>query len=233
MKKFLDNKRNKTTLIGIGVFSIYFVVTLLKGIPLNWLDLKDLSEFESLLYSLLISAMMLGVIIYIYNEKLKLMYKDIKKNHKKYFSKYIKYWLAALFFMALSNLIILSFKDNAIPNNEQIIRMFFNTNPIMIFLSAVIIAPILEELVFRQAFRDMFSDDIMFIFMSAATFGLFHVIGSATSLFDLVYIIPYTIPGIAFSLMLKETDNIIVPMGFHFLHNGILIALQFVLLIFG
>ncbi len=233
MKEFFCNKRNKTCLIGIVVFTIYSFTTLLKGVPLSWLDIKENNETILLLYSLVVSILLIGVITFIYKDKLKLKYEDLKKNHKKYFSNSLKYWLFASLFMALSNLVVLTFMESNLPTNEKIIRSFFGSNPIIVFASAVIVAPILEELVFRQGFRDMFSGNLMFIFMSSFTFGAFHVVSNANALIDFVYIIPYAIPAIAFGLMLKETDNIFVPMGFHLLHNGILIALQFAILIFG
>ncbi|MDD2181363.1 MAG: CPBP family intramembrane metalloprotease [Bacilli bacterium] len=233
MKEFFYSKRNKISLIGIGVFAIYSFITLFRGLPLQWLDMTEISETGALIYSLLVSIIIVGIISYIYADKLRNNFDDLKKNHKHYFEKHLKYWLFALLFMALFNLLILTFMPNDLPMNEEVVRDFFGSNPIIVFLSAVLIAPILEELVFRQGFRDMFSDDAVFIFMSSLTFGAFHVVGTATSFIDLVYIIPYAIPAIAFGLMLKETDNVLVPIGFHFLHNGFLIALQFVFLIFG
>ena len=233
MKEFFYSKRNKISLTGIGVFAIYSLITLFRGLPLQLLGITNISETGALIYSLLISIILVGIISYIYADKLRDNFDDLKNNHKKYFSKYLKYWLFALLFMALSNLLILTFTVNDLPMNEEVIRGFFGSNPIIVFLSAVFVAPILEELVFRQGFRDMFADDTVFIFMSALTFGALHVVGTATSFVDLIYIIPYAVPAIAFGLMLKETDNVLVPIGFHFVHNGVLIALQFILLIFG
>ena len=105
--------------------------------------------------------------------------------------------------------------------------------PIYTFISAVIIAPFLEELVFRKSFRDMFSNNLLFIILSGLTFGAFHVIGSFETLFDLIYIIPYSIPGFVFAYTLSKSKNIFVPIGLHFLHNGILMALQTFLMLFS
>lgn len=228
-----NNKKNKTILIGIGVFFLYSIVNLFKGYPLHLLGIKSLNENMALLYSLIVSLILVITIIFIYKDKLKLNFRDLLLNHKTYFKKYLKYWLFALFFMALTNLIILNFSPNELPTNEEAIRKLFTASPIMMFISAVVIAPVLEELVFRQSFRNIFKDDMLFIVFSSFIFGSFHVIGSFTELVDFIYIIPYSIPAVAFALMLKETDNILVPTGFHFLHNGVLIALQFLLLILG
>ncbi|MFA5603941.1 MAG: type II CAAX endopeptidase family protein [Bacilli bacterium] len=227
------NNKNKNILIGTGVFLLYLIVTLFKGYPLHLLGIENLSENVALLYSLFVSLLLVAIIIFIYRDKLKLSIRDLKLNHKTYFAKYLKYWLFALFLMSLTNLIIINFSPNDLPTNEEAIRNLFSVSPIIVFISAVLIAPVLEELVFRQSFRNIFKDDMLFIVMSSFIFGSFHVVGSFTELIDFIYIIPYSIPAIAFALMLKETDNILVPMGFHFLHNGVLIALQFLLLILG
>jgi membrane protease YdiL (CAAX protease family) len=109
----------------------------------------------------------------------------------------------------------------------------FSKTPILTFMSAVIIAPLLEELVFRKSFRYMFSNNILFILFSGITFGAFHVVGSFETFFDLIYIIPYSVPGLVFAYTLVKSKNIFVPMGLHFLHNGILMSLQFLVMFFS
>ena len=69
--------------------------------------------------------------------------------------------------------------------------------------------------------------------MSGLIFGGLHVIGNVNSIIDLLYLIPYCVPGFAFAYMLSKTNNIFVPMGFHFLHNGVTMSLQVILLILG
>ena len=132
-----------------------------------------------------------------------------------------------------SNLIILLINSGNMANNEAAVREMFNSTPIYAFISAVVFAPLLEELVFRKSFRYMFNNDTLFILASGLTFGAFHVIGSYESLIDLLYIIPYSVPGIVFAYTLVKSKNIFVPMGLHFIHNGILMSLQFFLMFFS
>lgn len=79
----------------------------------------------------------------------------------------------------------------------------------------------------------MFTTDWLFILMSGLVFGSLHVLNSTNSLAELLYLIPYSAPGIIFAYILAKTNNILVTMGLHFMHNGILVSLQFLLLIFG
>ena len=225
-------KNDKKTLVGIGVFLFYFFVSQFQALPfwvLN-IDTTTLPEIVKVIYTLLVQVFLVLVIAYIFRKDLKKNFKDLKKNHKYYFSNYLKYWFLALGLMMLSNAIILMFEPGSIAGNEEAIRDMFSKTPIYTFISAVIIAPILEELVFRKSFRYMFSNDILFILASGLTFGAFHVIGSFETFFDLIYIIPYSVPGLVFAYVLVKSKNIFVPMGLHFLHNGILMSLQFLLM---
>lgn len=225
-------KNDKKTLVGIGVFLFYFFVSQFQALPF-WIlniDTTTLPEIVKVIYTLLVQVFLVLIITYIFRKDLKKNFKDLKKNHKYYFSNYLKYWFLALGLMMLSNAIILMLDPGSIAGNEEAIRDMFSKTPIYTFISAVIIAPILEELVFRKSFRYMFSNDILFILFSGITFGAFHVVGSFETFFDLIYIIPYSVPGLVFAYVLVKSKNIFVPMGLHFLHNGILMSLQFLLM---
>lgn len=226
-------KRTKLTLVGLSVFVLYSIVSLFQGLPLKLLNITNISDNFAIMYSLIISILLTTTIAVIFKDRLKNDFVDMKKNHNTYFKKYFKYWLFALVCMSLSNLIIISISENVMPNNEELIKELFKINPILVFTSAVLIAPILEELVFRLSFRYMFNDSLVFIFLSSLTFGAFHVLGTVTSWYDLLYIIPYSIPGIFFAITLEKSKNVFVPISLHFIHNGILMSLQFLILILG
>lgn len=223
--------------IGIGLLALatYFILPYFEGIPFALFDMnpKNLHTIIKIIYLIIFGILMMSLIMLIYNKKITKDYKDIKKNHSKYFSKYLRYWLACLFVMMVSNLIINLLFTNSIPNNEQAIRDIFNISPFYIFFEAVLFAPIVEELVFRLSIKKIFSHKWVFVLVSGLLFGSMHVFNDFHSLYDLLYIIPYSTPGIAFALMLEDSDNVLVPISFHFLHNGILISLQFMILLFG
>lgn len=228
-------KNDKKSWIGIGVFLIYFLATELRSLPF-WLlnvNTETLPQFIKIIYMIAFQIALIGTIIYIFRKDLKENFEDLKKNHQSYFKEYLKYWFIALGIMMTSNLIILLINSGNMANNEAAVREMFNSTPIYAFISAVVFAPLLEELVFRKSFRYMFNNDTLFILASGFTFGAFHVIGSYESLIDLLYIIPYSAPGIVFAYTLVKSKNIFVPMGLHFIHNGILMSLQFFLMFFS
>lgn len=223
----------KNALLGILVLLVYFILPNLQKLPFTifGINFNELNNNIQIIYSIIFDILLMCIIMFILKDKLKKDFKIIKKNHKKYFGECFKYWLIALIVMMISNLILNVLAGN-IANNETQIRELFNISPIYIFFTAVIFAPIVEELTFRQSIRNLFKTDILFIIISGFLFGLLHVI-NFSNILELLYIIPYSAPGIAFSYMLTKYDNIFVSMGFHFMHNGILIALQFIILIFG
>lgn len=221
--------------IGIGAMVLYFLLPYLEGVPfvIMGVDTTTLPIWVKVFYLTMYSVLTASLIMIIYNKKISKDFKDMKKNSIKYFNKYIKYWLIGLFIMMVSNLFINLIVTNDIPSNEQAIRETFNISPLYIFFSAVIYAPIVEELIFRQSIKNIFHNKWLFIIISGLLFGSMHVFGDFKNITDLLYIIPYSTPGIIFAYMLEDSDNICVPMSFHFIHNGILISLQFILLLFG
>ncbi len=221
--------------IGIGAMVLYFLLPYLEGVPfvIMGVDTTTLPIWVKIFYLTMYSVLTASLIMIIYNKKISKDFKDMKKNSIKYFNKYIKYWLIGLFIMMVSNLFINLIVTNDIPSNEQAIRETFNISPLYIFFSAVIYAPIVEELIFRQSIKNIFHNKWLFIIISGLLFGSMHVFGDFKNITDLLYIIPYSTPGIIFAYMLEDSDNICVPMSFHFIHNGILISLQFILLLFG
>lgn len=224
----------KEYVIGLSAIVIYFLLSELQLIPFQLLniDINKVPLYLKIIYLICYEAILIGIIILVHLKKIKKDINDIKKNHKKYFKECLKYWLIALFMMYASNLAI-SFINSGLPTNEEIIRQQFEISPIYIYISAVIFAPILEELVFRQSIRNLFRKKWLFIIISGLVFGGMHVFADGSVSFgDALYIIPYSIPGMAFAYMLYKTDNILVSTGFHTLHNGIMISLQFLLMFF-
>ncbi len=221
----------------LGILCIFIYITI-SDFELGFLKLLNI-DFSSMpmtikvLYLVIWEIITMCLLMLILYKKVSKDINDMKKNHKKYFKKYFKFWLISVGVMMMSNLVINFLNNNGIASNEETLRDMFKINPFYIFFSSVIYAPIVEELVFRQSIRNIIPNKIIFIIISGLLFGSLHVLGSYSNPLDLLYIIPYSAPGIAFAYILADSDNIFISTGLHFMHNGILIALQFILLIFS
>ncbi len=221
----------KTAGIGLATIIIYSMTSILELGILYYskINTAKMSILAKSIYLILCESLIITIIAIINKKKLVENLKDIKKHFKEYYTKYLKIYAIALIIMMISNIFINQL-TNAIPGNEETIRSTLNKAPIYMFFSAVIFAPFTEEMVFRNSIKNIITNKTTFIITSGLIFGGLHVIGNINTIYDLLYIIPYSTPGIAFAYMLEKTDNILVPMGIHFLHNGLLMTLQIILL---
>lgn len=222
----------KSILTGIGVILLYFIgssiyinVLNLFGVDYNKLSITVKSIYLGF-YELILTL----IIVYIYKKDFIPNLKDFIKNNTKYFKEYIKYWFMMLGLMMIANILITNFTTSLTSNNQQTIMDNLKIAPIYTFVVTVFIAPVLEELVFRLSFRKIFyKNNILFIIISGLVFGSLHVLGSFNAPIDLLFIIPYSIPGFIFAYIYCKSKNICVSMSIHFIHNGIMLLLSFIL----
>jgi len=134
--------------------------------------------------------------------------------------------------MIAANIIISIVTGNISSTNEESIRAVMKISKWYIVFSAVIFAPIVEELVFRKSVRSLIKNKWLFILTSGLLFGLIHCVGSAT-LIEYLYVIPYAIPGCVFAYILYDSDNIFTTMSMHLWHNTIMLILEFIVMGLG
>lgn len=213
---------------GFLAMLLYFGISFFQTIPFEIMNinLETVPIIFKEIYNILCQLIIIFLIILLFKEEIKNNFEDLKKNHLKYFSKYFKYYVIALVVMVLSNAYIYSINGGNIAGNESSVRDLFSAAPIYTYISAVIIAPILEEFVFRLSLKNILGRNALFIISSGLIFGGLHIIGSYSSPLDLLYLIPYGSFGVAFAYIFVKTNNIFVSMGFHLMHNGIIMALQ-------
>lgn len=226
---------SKNALLGLACLILYFIIPniQLEFLSLFNVDYSAMSTTFKIIYLIIWEILTICIILGILNKKIIRDFNNIKKNHKEYYKKYFKFWLISVAVMMISNFIINVLITDGIAANEQTLRDTFKISPLYIFFSSVIYAPLVEELVFRQSIKNIIPNKILFIIVSGIVFGGLHIITGFTNLIDLLYLIPYCAPGFAFAYILADSDNIFIPISLHFMHNGILIALQFMLLIFS
>ncbi len=219
---------------GAAVIFIYFFFSFFQTLPFTLLHINtnELPTVIKIIYTLAVELLMMSIIFYIFEKEYKAAFQDIKKNHLKYFNQNLKYYIIGLIVMMVANLLI-NLLGGGLSNNETAIRNEFTALPIYTFISAVILAPLLEESVFRLSFRAIFKNDVLFIIVSSLVFGGLHLLTTPINELFPLYLLSYSCCGIAFAYMLKKTNNIFVSTFFHFMHNGLILALQTFLFIFS
>ena len=219
---------------GVAVIFIYFFFSICQTFPFIILHINysELPSYIKIIYSLAVELLMISLIFAIFDKEIKAAWQDLKKNHLEYFNKYLKVYIISVIVMVTANMLI-NVLGGGMSTNETTIRNEFTFYPIYTFISAVILAPLLEETVFRLGFRALIQNDFLFITISSLVFGGLHLIGTPINELFPLYLLSYCSCGIAFAYMLKKTNNIFVSIGFHFMHNGLILSLQMFLLIFS
>ena len=232
VKNYITN-----SLIGVTIVLFYFYFNDILLLFLNYIGIKpsNFSIINQVIYLLSVTIFMLCTMILIYHKELKKDFINFKNNFKEYFSKYNKYWLIMIFLMTISSGFVSIF-TNGISQNETLIRNTMKSNiPYFIYtcISCSIIAPIMEEIVFRKSIKKIIPTKYLFIIISGLLFGSMHVLGLVENPFDYLYILPYSIPGFVLAYTYEKSNNIFVPIGIHFFHNTVLLIIQIFLMLGG
>lgn len=232
----MNNKKKyfEGVFIALAALFIYFSSAKVEVaiLGLLGLEVETLSTTFKTIYLIVFETIEMLLIIALFWKVLKENIEDLKKNHEKYFKKYFPYWLIILMIMAASNLLIMLLTEKEMSGNEEAVRELLVKSPIYMYFSGVIFAPIVEELLFRRGIRNIIKPNTLFILVSGFVFGGLHIVTGYTGVMDLLYLIPYCAPGIIFAYILTKTDNVLVTMSIHFMHNGILIALEMLVYLF-
>ena len=90
--------------------------------------------------------------------------------------------------------------------------------PILAF-SALIYAPVVEEVIYRGFLRRWFDSDKAFILVSALIFGAIHMLHPGQTAMQYLYIIEYVMLGGFLAWLYVKSDNICLAMMGHFFLN--------------
>ena len=212
------------------VLILFYFSSLFQLIPIVLfnIDIKTCDDVTLNIVRLFPNLILAIILFFMYRKTLINDFKDFKNRFSEISDIAIKYWLLGFVLMIVSNSLIANLTPVKIAANEESIRGIISATPIISFILICLLAPFVEELIFRKSFKDVFKSKILFVILSGLVFGALHVIGSITSFYDFLYIFPYSILGIFFAIIYSETNNIYSTMFVHFLHNLLLLILNIV-----
>lgn len=101
--------------------------------------------------------------------------------------------------------------------NQQAINTIMDVHPFIMAATTVLLAPLVEELVFRKTIMGGLKKlhPILSIGLSSFLFGLIHVVSGG----DFIFIIPYMAMGIPLGWSYYRHKNIWIPIGIHVMQN--------------
>jgi membrane protease YdiL (CAAX protease family) len=203
----------------------FFVYSVMIYVPFVILDIEISNVPDALfnIYYISVQTILFASLFAIYKDDFNQYFKDFKEHGEAHFKLGFKYWVIGLSVMIASNIIIGALSPIAIPENEQAVRAALELSPLFIIFSAVIDAPIVEEILFRKTLFDIFKNKRLFVIISGLLFGVFHILGVGTSLYSWLYVIPYAALGMTFAYSYVKTNNLLTPICLHAFHNLITI----------
>lgn len=215
---------------GIVVILIFWYSSYFRLIPIKLLNLdyNNLTNPAKVALSLFSTILCLAIFFLMYRKDLKRDFKVFIKNKDDNIDICIRYWVIALVAMMAINFFLNFVLKAGGANNEHAVQKMIKAFPLFMFIDAGILAPIVEEIVFRKTLKDIFSNKWLFVISSFLLFGGAHVISSATQFTDYLYIIPYGLLGASFALAYYKTNTLFSSIFMHMMHNTILVALSII-----
>lgn len=215
--------KNIIKYIKFGVaLSLFFFGTLLQYIPILILKLdpNNITINQSFYLTIFSNVLCFTILIIMYRKSLIDGFKNLISKKGKPLLHGFEIWFVGLMIMAFSTMLISWLNSGNTSTNEESIRTTLEMFPVVASISIAILSPVIEELVFRKSFREIFNNKWIYIATSGLLFGALHVfLSPINSFIDYLFLIPYCSMGVAFSYMYYESNNIMVPISMHVMHN--------------
>lgn len=183
----------------------------------NYIDYACLNTF--------IELIMFVVVLLFYKKYLKKDLVLFKLNKKDYIKKIISYFIIFLvvkYGVALfsSLLLVMLGSDLVTSENQETVVTLAKTLPFMMMISTSLLAPFVEEGIFRLGIKKVINNKYLFILVSGLIFGFMHIFPTELPLYvALIESLNYVTMGLLLAYIYNETDNIYVVVIIHALNN--------------
>lgn len=220
-----DNVKNifKLIISFVLFFNISLVITyIFKLVGINY---SDFNYIDYACLNTFIELIMFVVVLLFYKKYLKKDLVLFKLNKKDYIKKIISYFLIFLvvkYGVALfsSLLLVMLGSDLVTSENQESVVTLAKTLPFMMMISTSLLAPFVEEGIFRLGIRKVINNKYLFILVSGLIFGFMHIFPTELPLYvALIESLNYVTMGLLLAYIYNETDNIYVVVIIHALNN--------------
>lgn len=221
----LDDKINlKKAVLTLLVFLGFFLSSYFQIIPIRLFGItkNNYTVNTQVCLTLFSDTCFLAILVFIYFKDLKKDFKVFKKKYNELLDSSFKYYFIGLVVMVLSNILINNITPSNMPTNEESVQGMIKASPYLTLICTGILAPFIEELIFRKSFKDAFNSKLLFIFVSSLVFGGLHVVISMKEAYELLYLLPYCSLAFPFAIIYTKSDNIFTTITLHSLHNTVI-----------
>jgi len=202
---------------GFKSFAFYLIIPAFFAIIFNGFVNKHLVLANVIFY-----LIVLLFFLFCSRKEIKKDFKDLKKNIKKYIPIILKWILIEFVLMIASNYVIGLFIDS-LPNNELSNREFLMSSPILAISYLLIIAPCIEEYVFRFSFKSI-KNYYIYTIITSLLFASLHLL-SISDITHMWYVIPYFCMSFGFSNIYYKCQNCFASTIGHIIHNALCVIM--------
>ncbi len=216
----MDTKK-ESKLVYVKYLFFLFLFFLLSSIPDIVMAILIGLDFSDWLIAVIILGLNGLIIRFVYKKYLsKTKVNSFENENLEEFKwKKILFVLVMYGIMYLIDLLFSTFLDIGTPENQEILEEMFRMTPITIAMMTVVVAPIVEELIFRGLFTTYFMKNetalskIVIVVTSSLVFGLAHEVTPSLSL------LYYSIVGAVLGITYIHAKNIKYSILLHFINN--------------
>lgn len=220
-----DNVKNifKLIISFVLFFNLSLVIAyIFKLVGINY---SDFNYIDYACLNTFIELIMFVVVLLFYKKYLKKDLVLFKLNKKDYIKKIISYFLIFLvvkYGIALfsSLLLVMLGSDLVTSENQEAVVNLAKKLPFMMMISTSLLAPFVEEGIFRLGIKKVINNKYLFILVSCLIFGFMHIFPTELPLYvALIESLNYVTMGLLLAYIYYETDNIYVVVIIHALNN--------------
>lgn len=220
-----DNVKNifKLIISFVLFFNLSLVIAyIFKLVGINY---SDFNYIDYACLNTFIELIMFVVVILFYKKYLKKDLVLFKLNKKDYIKKIVSYFLIFLvvkYGVALfsSLLLVMLGSDLVTSENQEAVVNLAKTLPFMMMISTSLLAPFVEEGIFRLGIKKVINNKYLFILVSGLIFGFMHIFPTELPIYvALIESLNYVTMGLLLAYIYNETDNIYVVVIIHALNN--------------
>lgn len=225
----MDTKK-ESKLVYVKYLFFLFLFFLLSSMPDLVMAILIASDFSDWFIAFTILGLNGFVIKFLYKKYLsKIKDSSFEKEPLKEINwKKILFVLVMYGLMYLIDLLFSTFLDIGTPKNQEILEKMFRMTPITITMMTVVVAPIVEEVIFRGLFVSYFLkkestlSKIVIIITSSLVFGLIHEVTPSLSL------LYYSSVGAMLGITYIYTKSIKYNILLHFINNLLATYMMFI-----
>ena len=217
------------------IILIFFNVGWIAATVLNLFGISDLNSAQLAVANLVLMTIISSFCLLLYHKELKEDWQKFREKLGKNIATSFKLFglfmiikmLAAIITVIVSLALNLDFLQS---ENQELIESFAISAPLAVFVSAVILAPFLEEIIFRLGFRKITNNKYLYILTTGLIFGLMHIFPTDLDMaMALTQSIVFVAMGFTLSAMYWHRPNIWIVIIVHALNNLLSMIIIFLL----